>query len=127
MGTETMPFYAYENMLAVQNNPQVIGDFVWVAMDFLGEAGMGGIVWGTEPPKQMPFEGWSWLSSYQGDLDMTGWRRPINYYRNIVWGMDQGIHLFSRHPKHAHEQFYGNGWHWEYVLPTWTYEDEWVQ
>ena len=127
MGTETMPFYAYENMLAVQNNPQVIGDFVWVAMDFLGEAGMGGIVWGTEPPKQMPFEGWPWLSSYQGDLDMTGWRRPINYYRNIVWGMDQGIHLFSRHPKHAYEQFYGNGWHWEYVLPTWTYEDEWVQ
>lgn len=125
IGTETMPFYAYENTQAVMDNPNVIGDFTWVAMDYQGEAGMGGVVWATEPPKHMPFEGWPWLSSYQGDLDMTGWRRPANYYRNVVWGLDQGIHLFTRHPIHAHEQFYGSGWHWEYVLPTWTYEAQW--
>ena len=126
MGTETMPFYAYENTKAVQENPHVIGDFVWVAMDYLGEAGMGGVVWAQEPPKRMPFEGWPWISSYQGDLDMTGWRRPINYYRNVVWGLDRGIHLFTRHPEHAHDNFYGSGWHWEYVLPTWTYPDTWL-
>ena len=125
MGTETMPYYAYENEQAVRSNPHVIGDFVWVAMDFLGEAGMGSLLWGKEPPKRMPFEGWPWMSSYQGDLDLTGWRQPISYYRNIVWGLDRGIHLFTRHPEHAHDNFYGNGWHWEYVLPNWTYDAAW--
>ena len=126
MGTETMPFYAYENIMAVNSQPYVIGDFVWVAMDYLGEAGMGGVTWGKKPPERMRFEGWPWISSYQGDLDLTGWRKPVNYYRNVVWGIDQGIHLFTRHPCHAHENFYGSGWHWEYVLPTWTYDDQWL-
>lgn len=125
VGTETMPYYAYENEQAVRANSNVIGDFVWVAMDFLGEAGMGSLIWGKEPPKRMPFEGWPWMSSYQGDLDLTGWRQPISYYRNVVWGLDRGIHLFTRHPVHAHDNFYGNGWHWEYVLPSWTYDAAW--
>lgn len=125
MGTETMPFYTYENIMAVNSQPHVIGDFVWVALDFLGEAGMGGVTWGTKPPERMRFEGWPWLSSYQGDLDLTGWRKPVSYYRSVVWGVDRGIHLFTRHPSHTHEEFYGSGWHWEYVLPTWTYGEEW--
>ncbi|MBR6406259.1 MAG: DUF4982 domain-containing protein [Lachnospiraceae bacterium] len=126
MGTETMPFYLYENTQAVDRNPNVIGDFVWVAMDYMGEAGMGNVFWGKEPPSLFGFEGFPWLSCLQGDLDLTGHRRPINYYRNIVWGQDSGVHLFVRHPRHAHEAFYGNGWHWEEVLPNWTYEGEWI-
>ena len=126
MGTETMPFYVYENTQAVDRNCNVIGDFVWVAMDYMGEAGMGNVFWGKEPSSLFAFEGFPWLSCLQGDLDLTAHRRPINYYRNIVWGQDSGVHLFVRHPEHAHEQFYGNGWHWEEVLPDWSYDEEWI-
>ncbi len=126
MGTETMPFYAYENIMAVNSNTHVIGDFVWVAIDNMGEAGMGNVLWGREPKELFVRAEYPWLSCFQGDLDMTAHRRPVSYYRNVVWGLDHGIHLFVRHPEHAHEQFYGNGWHWEEVLPCWTYGNEWT-
>lgn len=126
MGTETMPFYAYENTKAVDENQSVIGDFVWVAIDNMGEAGMGNVHWGKEPPAVFSMAGFPWLSCFQGDLDLTAHRRPISYYRNVVWGKDHGVHLFIRHPMHAHEEFYGNGWHWEEVLPCWDYGDEWI-
>ena len=126
MGTETMPFYVWENTMAVNENSHVIGDFVWVAMDNLGEAGMGGVTWAKKPPKKAPFEGWPWISCFQGDLDLTGHRRPISYYRSVVWGIDKEIHLFTRHPSHTDEEFYGNGWHWEEVMPTWTFDEKWI-
>ncbi len=92
----------------------------------MGEAGMGNVLWGKEPPELFVRAAYPWLSCFQGDLDMTAHRRPVNYYRNVCWGRDHGVHLFVRHPEHAHEQFYGNGWHWEEVLPCWTYDDEWT-
>ena len=36
-GTEYFPMQAKENWEAVLRNPQVIGDFVWTAWDYLGE------------------------------------------------------------------------------------------
>ena len=126
-GTETRPALTWENWQAVQENPNCIGDFVWVAMDNLGEAGMGRVVWAKEPPETF---GWGvsypWLSCWQCDLDMTGFRLPISYYRNVVWGLDPGIHLFTRHPSRTGFHCYGNGWHWEEVFPSWTYEDCWI-
>ena len=41
MGTESVPMDAYENWQQVENDPWVIGDFVWTGMDYLGETGIG--------------------------------------------------------------------------------------
>ncbi|MCR5005951.1 MAG: hypothetical protein K6A77_08595 [Clostridiales bacterium] len=127
MGTETRPALTWENWQAVKENPNCIGDFVWVAMDNLGEAGMGRVIWAKEPPKTFSWGvPYPWLSCWQGDLDMTGYRLPVSYYRNVVWGLDLGIHLFTRHPSRTGYNCYGNGWHWEEVFSSWTYEDEWI-
>ena len=126
-GTETRPALTWENWQAVKDNPNCIGDFVWVAMDNLGEAGMGRVVWAKEPPETFSWRvPYPWLSCWQGDLDMTGSRLPISYYRNVVWGLDPGVHVFTRHPSRTSLHCYGNGWHWEEVFPSWTYEDEWI-
>lgn len=37
--SENMPPFALENWQKVENLPYVFGDFTWVAMDYMGEAG----------------------------------------------------------------------------------------
>ena len=41
MGTEVFPLEAFENWQQVEQHPYVIGDFVWTAMDYFGETGIG--------------------------------------------------------------------------------------
>ena len=128
MGTETRPALTWENIQAVNENPNCIGDFVWTAMDNLGEAGMGRVVWAEEAPKDFGWRaGFPWMSCWQGDLDLTGYRLPISYYRNVVWGLDPGVHVFTRHPSRTGLNCYGNGWHWEELFESWTYEEEWLE
>ena len=40
-GTESFPNEAFQNWSAVEKNSYVIGDFVWTAIDYLGESGIG--------------------------------------------------------------------------------------
>ncbi len=40
-GTETFPHKAYETWQATLSLPNVIGDFVWTSLDYLGESGIG--------------------------------------------------------------------------------------
>lgn len=48
----------------------------------------------------------------QGDLDLDGNRRAQSYYRKIMWGKDQGIHLFSQNPEFTGKKACGLGWEW---------------
>ena len=39
--TESYPRDAFNNWTKVADHPYVIGDFVWTAIDYLGESGIG--------------------------------------------------------------------------------------
>jgi len=41
LGTESFPLEALENWNLVEKHPYIIGDFVWTAIDYLGEASIG--------------------------------------------------------------------------------------
>jgi len=93
VATESFQFELFRNWQVVQQQPYVLGDFVWTAMDYLGDATLGipyprGVrVWehwkGGEEYTSKP---WFWRGSYCGDIDLIGWRKPISHYREIVWG-----------------------------------------
>lgn len=123
--TESRPALTWDSWTAVLQHSNAIGDFVWVAMDNLGEAGMGQVYWSEQTPKQIPFPDWPWLSCFQGDHDLCGNRLPVSYYRKIVWDLDDGIHVFTRHPRRYGQEPYGNGWHWDELYPSWTYASAW--
>ena len=124
MGTETKSHYAYENYQAVMANDHVIGDFTWTAYDYLGEAGAGRGVLDPSELQTWLCGDYPWLSSYMGDLDMDGKRRPQSYYRSVLWGKDHGVHLYARHPSLTGKHLYGMGWHWSDVQKNWTFEDQ---
>ena len=47
MTTESFPGDAFEEWQLVHDTPYIVGEFVWTAMDYLGESGIGGWRFGT--------------------------------------------------------------------------------
>ncbi|HWC15540.1 MAG TPA: glycoside hydrolase family 2 TIM barrel-domain containing protein [Terriglobales bacterium] len=50
MTTESLPATAFEQWKAVHEHPYILGEFVWTAMDYLGESGIGS--WSYATPEQ---------------------------------------------------------------------------
>ncbi len=125
--TETHSYDTYDYWKAVERNSNVIGDFIWTAYDNLGEAGAGRVIWDPDKETIRGLIGsWPWLSCFQGDMDLSGDRRPQSYFRKILWGLDDGIHLFTTDPEHTGKPYYGMGWHWADVKKNWTWDDRYI-
>lgn len=85
VGTETYPRQIAENWAAIMRNPAVIGDFTWTGYDYLGETGEQ--------------ENYPWLQNASGDIDIVGVRKPISYYREIVFGLRTKPYMAVRSPE----------------------------
>lgn len=84
LGTETYPADIVRLWDIVERNDHVLGDFTWTGYDYLGEAGCGVFYYdgtqnfnGTYPDR----------IAYIGDINILGYRRPISYLREIVYGL----------------------------------------
>lgn len=74
LGTET--FADLKNWLSVRDNPYVTGEFLWVGIDYLGEA----LNW--------PRRGWEW-----GLIDMAGFEKTTYYIRQSYWSENPMVHI----------------------------------
>ena len=83
VGTESVPQHALENWRLVEKDNYVIGDFVWTAMDYLGESGIGHT--SCANAKDVFLKPWPWFNSWCGDIDLIGDKKPQSYYRDVVW------------------------------------------
>jgi beta-galactosidase len=118
MGTESVPIHAFQNWQLVEKHPYVIGDFVWTAMDYLGEAGIGHTTCKTEEGNQlMP---WPWFNANCGDIDLTGNKKPQSYYRDIVWRLsDIEVAVHAPLPEGCKEAV--SYWGWPDEKQNWTW------
>ena len=86
-GTESYPKQAAENWALVEQNPYVIGDFVWTALDYVGEAGIGHGLFVKEGKRSPFFMPYPYYNGWCGDVDLIGEKKPQSYYRDVVWGI----------------------------------------
>lgn len=94
MSAESYIHDVFASWASVQDKPHVIGDFVWSALDYLGEAGIGRVFpEGETVRKHWEGNHFPWHGAACGDLDLIGRRRPVSHYRNIVW--DRGEKLYA--------------------------------
>ncbi len=89
--TESKPGQMESYWRDVEKYPYLIGDFVWTSMDYLGEAGIGKVLY--VEPEQVPkaarainYTTYPWRSAGCGDFDLCGFPRPQLAYRRILWG-----------------------------------------
>ncbi|WP_426327961.1 glycoside hydrolase family 2 protein [Pedobacter sp. R-06] len=84
MGTESYAKEAFDYWQLVKKNPYVIGDFVWTAMDYIGETGLGNARLNDDPDKGF-LRSFPWFNGFCGDIDLTGSKKPQMHYRDVVW------------------------------------------
>lgn len=165
--TESFPAKAFPLWQASQDNPYVIGDLTWTAMDYLGESGIG--AWSYVPPQQAKmaermsgammgtemvdgmFKGmaegkdvmadmaknnsdpnakammeifshpYPWHAAACGDLDLTGYRKPQSYYRDILWNGGDRVYATVRLPEPEGKKIMAIMWATYPTLPTWNW------
>ena len=117
VNTESYPMNAFYIWDLVQSNSYIIGDFVWTAMDYLGESGIGRYYY----PGEAEGEHWQgdffpWHGAYCGDIDLTGWRKPISHYRNLLYNNTEKLYMAVREPNPDNGEIKQTQWS---VWPTW--------
>jgi beta-galactosidase len=120
-GTETYPMKAYETWAATESLPYVIGDFVWTALDYLGESGLGKVVLDdTRPWYQTPTH-WPYHLANCGDFDICGFKRPQSFYRDLLWGLRTQPFIAVLDPQLYGHELGLSPWSWEPVLDSWSF------
>ena len=121
--TESYPRDAWQNYRKVQDEPWVIGDFVWTAIDYLGESGIGRWYYEGEPANE-PWQGPMFPNhaAYCGDIDLTGQRKPISHYRSMLWNKDgEQLYMAVREPDGYYGKIKTTMWSVWPTYESWTW------
>lgn len=120
-GSETFPRDIANNWKLVKENGHVIGDFTWTGWDYLGEAGLGKTVY-DETSAQGATASYPWKTAYCGDIDITGYRRPVSYYREIVYGLSNQPYIAVQRPEHYGKKTNMTPWSWSDSIASWSWD-----
>ena len=120
LGAECYPDALYENWKLCEKLPQLIGDFGWTAWDYLGEAGVGQHRYGEAIGYDL-YGVYPWRTANCGDFDLIGDRRPVSYWRQIVWGLRKEPYIAAQDPAHYGEKQSPTRWGWSDALRSWNY------
>lgn len=122
-GSETFPKDISNNWKLVKENGHVIGDFTWTGWDYLGEAGAGRVVYDESSRGEGVSGAFPWLTAYCGDIDITGSRRPVSYYREIVFGLRTQPYIAVQRPQYYGKKPIMMPWSWSDSISSWSFEE----
>ncbi len=119
LSTETFPRKIAGGWAQVENNDYLIGDFMWTAWDYLGEAGVGEPTYGTT---QAPFsKEYPCQNACIGAVDLTGEPEPFAYYVATLWGFVQKPYIAVRPLNHIGEEYTLGNWRMTDAIHSWTW------
>lgn len=123
VGSETFPARIDRMWDLVERLPHVIGDFTWTGWDYLGEAGIGRVDY-TDDADYVPtgtVGPYPYLTAECGDHDITGHRRTISYYREIVYGLRTAPYIAVHRPQHHGRPTATTPWSWDDTVSSWAW------
>ncbi len=117
-GSETLPPDIALNWEKVKALPSCIGDFTWTGWDYVGESGVGLVQYDGEETFFKPYPAYL---AYVGDLDITGFRRPVSYYREIVFGLRTAPYLAVQDPNNFGRKENKTPWADSDAIASWSW------
>lgn len=126
--TETFPYASFENYEICEKLPYVIGNFIWTAMDYLGEAALGYARLVADTPSgnagaafmRRPDTWPAIFNAFSGDLDLVGNPKPHHFYHKVVWGTSK-VEMFVHKPiPQGRKEVIGN-WGFPDELKSWNW------
>lgn len=123
LGTETNPRVTAQSWADTVAHDHVIGGFTWTGWDYLGEVGLGRTDYTDDPDVRGGGDpDFPWLTAWAGDLDITGFRRPQSYFREIVYGLRREPYIAVLRPQHYGRRRLEMQWAWSDAVASWTWE-----
>ena len=117
LGTETFCSDADRFWKMAQDEPRLIGDFVWAGMDYLGETGIGS--WEYRDYAD-PDDRAGWISAGSGRLDLTGAETGEALYTKTAFHVDNGPYLCVR-PVYETGAHTPSSWKMTDAMPSWSW------
>lgn len=121
VGSETNPNQIDINWKMVKENNRIIGDFTWTGWDYLGESGIGRVAYDPAELASGVVGGYPWFVAWCGDIDIIGNRRPVSYYREIVFGLRKEPYITVLRPEHYDKQPIPMMWSWSDSVSSWSW------
>ena len=96
--------------------PQVIGHFVWTAIDYIGESGIGRVVYSEEGGNGGDNYGFK-AAEYPyhlatcGEIGLTGEMRPAGAYRKVMYGQKEPS-IWTLSPEKSRRKIFRSKWGW---------------
>ena len=114
VGTETMVADLPYNWERVKKHKALIGDFVWAAWDYLGEACIGD--WTYHSYNGLP------LLAGQGMIDITGKPLASMAFMQTVWGIRKEPFIAVSPLNHAGERPSTGAWQFTNAIDSWNWQ-----
>lgn len=119
VGSETYPQSVAERWPMIMRSPYVIGEFMWTAMDYLGEAGIGVPIYGkSRGGFNRPYP---CVSGGCGAIDLIGHVDTEGYHAAIAWGWYKNPYIAVRPLNHAGEKYFFGMWRGTDAVASWSW------
>ena len=115
-GSETFPQTLAANWAMVKKYPYLIGDFMWTAWDYLGEAGIG--TWAYTPDGKGFSKPYPWLLADAGAMDILGDPNGELFWASAIWG--KGTFIAVQPINHDVKPAKG-AWRGTNAIPSWSW------
>jgi beta-galactosidase len=123
-GTPEQAKMADQVMGSMMGNPAVI-DKMFLGMangvDVMAEMAKGNTDPAAKAAIAVMFHGFPWHAANCGDLDLTGYRKPQSYYRDILWNGGDRVYATVRLPEPEGKKIIAVGWAVYPTVPSWTW------
>lgn len=119
VGSETFPYELPRNWSRVKKHPNVIGDFMWAAWDYLGEAGAGS--WAYTAEEAGFSKPWPWLLAGSGALDILGRPNAHAALAAAVWNVTAAPIIMVRPVNRMSGRTYKATWRGSDAVPCWSW------
>ena len=117
-GSETFPQTIAQNWEMVKKYPYLVGDFMWTAWDYLGEAGIGAWAY-TEDGKGFS-KPYPWLLGDTGAFDILGDPNGELFTASAVWGKLDGPAICVQPINHDSKPIKA-AWRGTNAIPSWSW------
>ena len=120
LGSETFCDDAYTFWEMAKKNPRIVGDFVWVGMDYLGEVGVGSWEYRDYAPE---FDhGPGWITAGSGRIDLTGKPLAEAGYTKTAFELTNRPVIAVRPVNHTGEKHSPSAWKMTNAMESWSWE-----
>ncbi len=76
---------------------------------------------GVQAAMAVLFHGYPWHAANCGDIDLTGYRKPQSYYRDILWNGGDRVYATVRLPEPEGKKIIATAWAVYPTLPSWNW------